>query len=228
METKTIVIIVVVVIVLFLAYWYLSSYYSKQTEQMTATSDSAEYMIRFVSNWGTNAQEINYPQNPHTGNMFLITNNDQFSLFLTGTLATKAISNTSMFGTIDDLSDLVANNPNIGMVVTAPVLPTPGEYTLKITADKDHHYISFVTMVAPSPDWFTGVSNLDLMKDGQWLKQTMVPMFVFDAGTDEGTAFNTEHYPKTPADVVTLKNDTFLYPDSKLKPIAFLLIQKIK
>ena len=45
-----------------------------------------------------------------------------------------------------------------------------------------------VTMIAPSPDWFTGVS-VDLMENGEWVAEKTVTVFAWDAGTDVGTTY---------------------------------------
>jgi hypothetical protein len=158
--------------------------------------------------------------------MFLATHNNNFDLFRRGNIASKGIANTSMYGTIDDLMESIQNNPNIYDVETAPVLMTPGQQTLNISADTNNHYMSFVTMIAPSADYFTGVSSFDLIKNNQWIDNMTIPLYVYDAGSDAETGFTTQHRPKQNPDPITLKNDTYLYPDNQIKPIAFLKINR--
>lgn len=233
MDNKKICTLVVVIIII-LIIWYLffsnnqSNVTNEYFKNTNNNSSTAVYNVTFMSEWGNNPKEINAPPNPHTGNMFLITQNGKIKLFNVGSYAIKGISNTSMYGTIDDLMMSFMNNNDVGQVVTAPVLKTPGQTTLTISADRNYHYLSFVTMVAPSPDWFTGISSLNLMPNGQWINRAIIPLFVHDAGTDSGMGFNTEHYLEQNPKQITLKNDTFLYPDGQLKPIAFLRIDRIQ
>ena len=47
-------------------------------------------------------------------------------------------------------------------------------------------------MVAPSPDWFVGVSGLPLLNDqGRWLRAHEVHLYPWDAGTEDGSEFST-------------------------------------
>ena len=54
---------------------------------------------------------------------------------------------------------------------------------------RDHPLVTLVTMVAPSPDWFVGVSGLSLIVGGDWASELSVPLQAYDAGTDSGTSF---------------------------------------
>lgn len=46
-------------------------------------------------------------------------------------------------------------------------------------------------MIYPSPDWFVGVSGLELcISEGcQWEEKKEVLLFPWDAGTDSGTTY---------------------------------------
>ena len=44
-------------------------------------------------------------------------------------------------------------------------------------------------MIAPSPDWFTGVSRVNLRKDGRWVNQVNLTLYAWDAGTDSGNTY---------------------------------------
>jgi hypothetical protein len=187
---------------------------------------SQKYKVTFTSDWGTNAN-INHPSDPHTGNMFLMTSRNDFDLFSVGDLASKGISQTSMYGTLDELLVLVKGKSNVGSVVTAPVLKLPGTATMNITADQANPYLSFATMIAPSPDWFTGISRLDLREGGNWVKSKTMPLYVYDAGTDSGTGFAVEHILETAARPIAIKTDSFLYPQGRVEPIGYLKIEAV-
>ena len=48
-------------------------------------------------------------------------------------------------------------------------------------------------MVAPSPDWFVGVSGLPLFENGQWVEERRIDLVPWDAGTDSGTTFESRN-----------------------------------
>lgn len=220
---KNITIILVVVLVLLALYIAYGMMYEKFTT--TETNDQAKYSVKFITMWGAD-ESINHPDNPHTGNMFLITHNNNFKLFEVGKLASKGVSNTSMYGTLDDLFAITNGNVNIGNTVTDRVLMAPGETSLTINADSSKPIMSFVTMIAPSSDWFTGFS-LNLMENGKWIDKKNIPLYVYVAGTDSNQGFVTEHVLRDVPNPISLKNDKFLYPDGKLKPIAYAIITKV-
>ena len=214
----TILVIVLAILVLYVVYTKMYEGFSD------GSTNTAKYNIQFITMWGAD-ESINHPNNPHTGNMFLITHNNRFRLFEVGKLASKGVSNTSMYGTLDDLFDITENNGDIGNTVTSGVLMAPGEANLTINADANKHTLSFVTMVAPSSDWFTGFS-LNLMENGKWITKKMIPLYVYISGTDSNQGFVTEHKLREHPQPIKLKNDKFLYPDGKLKPIAYAIITK--
>ena len=51
--------------------------------------------------------------------------------------------------------------------------------------------VTLTTMIAPSHDWFVGVSGLPLLNaSGRWLRSHEVDLFPWDAGTEEGDDFS--------------------------------------
>ena len=76
--------------------------------------------------------------------------------------------------------------------------------SLEFDAVSTHPYVTLVSMVAPSPDWFVGVSALSLMdEDGAWRERIEVDLRVYDAGTDNGTVYNAANADTDPAAPIT-------------------------
>ena len=188
------------------------------------SADKTKFDVKFISLWGIDPL-INHPVNPHTGNMFLITHDETLKLFELGKTASKAISKTAMYGDVTDLMDHINNHLHVGNIVTSSVLPTPGETTMSIHADIHNSHLSFVTMIAPSSDWFTGFT-VNLIENDKWIDKKTIPLYVYVAGTDNNQGFVEEHKPKNNADPISLKSDTSLYPSGKITPIAYAIITK--
>jgi len=221
MDYFLITILLIVAILTIIVFIDQCSYREKFSE------DQATYRVTFTSNWGKDPL-INHPPNPHTGNMFLVTHSNGFKLFEYGKLASKGVSTTSMYGTLDELFHITKGNENVGNIVTSNVLQTPGETNLMIDVTPDKRYLSFVTMIAPSSDWFTGFSSIDLKKNGEWVNSTTISLYVYVAGTDSNQGFTTEHKVRENALPITIKTDSFLYPKNTIKPIANVKITRIK
>ncbi len=66
--------------------------------------------------------------------------------------------------------------------------------SLNFEINKDYPLVTLVSMVAPSPDWFVGVAGLDLRgTDGEFVQSLLVPLVVYDAGTDSGLRFTSSN-----------------------------------
>ena len=65
------------------------------------------------------------------------------------------------------------------------------ETSTQFTVSKSHHLLSFATMIGPSPDWLSGVSNLNLcLPNCTWIDEYSEELYLFDAGTDSGLSYN--------------------------------------
>ena len=62
----------------------------------------------------------------------------------------------------------------------------------------DFPLVTLVSMIAPSPDWFVGVSSLSLLEEGSWLGSVVVELFAYDAGTDGGVIYTSPNEATEP------------------------------
>jgi hypothetical protein len=80
--------------------------------------------------------------------------------------------------------------------------PSPGAVTVEFDASVDCPLVSVVTMIAPSPDWFLGVSGLNLLADGAWVEQEVVALYPYDAGTDSGATYTSRNAPMASPELI--------------------------
>ena len=69
-----------------------------------------------------------------------------------------------------------------------------------------HHQVSMVARIVPSPDWFVGVSSLNLCEEGVWVDHLTFDLAPMDAGTDKGMTFSAPNWaedPQLPITVIT-------------------------
>lgn len=90
------------------------------------------------------------------------------------------------------LSEL--NHPLVSDIATTSTpASTTDKFTVSVTVDCDHPFLSAISMVAPSPDWFVAIPNLDLRgPDGEFVRQADGMLHVYDGGTDAGTTLTAE------------------------------------
>ena len=79
---------------------------------------------------------------------------------------------------------------------------SPGAVTVTLVVSQDCPLVSVVSMIAPSPDWFVGVSGLSLLENGAWIEQRVVELFPYDAGTDSGSSYASPNEPTGSPEVI--------------------------
>ena len=70
-------------------------------------------------------------------------------------------------------------------------------------------------MIAPSPDWFVGVSALSLLEDGAWVDEKVIELFPYDAGTDSGASYTSPNLPTgSPEGIFMIEGEPLLVDGS--------------
>lgn len=102
--------------------------------------------------------------------------------------------------------------------------------------DSKHHLVSLVSMIYPSPDWFVGISGLELcLSNGSWIDEKILNLYPYDAGTDSGPTYISSDQPTIPKEAIrrikpNQPNDPrspFHEPDNKdMKPLARLYLTR--
>jgi hypothetical protein len=118
--------------------------------------------------------------------------------------------------------------PSIG---SAFFLSNRQTQTLPVVSVSNHiPLLSSISMIAPSPDWFTGFTNFDTRDKaaGTWYKKFIIETYPWDAGTEQGGQFAQTNNPQDPPaairviDASTAPNSgAFLNPSgTAVNPVA--------
>jgi Spondin_N len=186
---------------------------------IAALPASATYQIRFESDWSANTHPGAYPANAHYSALTGASHKHGTRLWFPGMLATPGIESMAETGGTGVLTSEIQSLMAAGFaasVINGSGAVSPGTATINsVVVGEDFPEISLVTMLAPSPDWFTGVHGVSMIADAQWRPTLSVDLFPYDSGTDNGltfTALDIEAVPHTPiirvADVPALNNGT--------------------
>jgi len=71
------------------------------------------------------------------------------------------------------------------------VNPSPPQVSTGLVLNEQNTKISAIHMMAPSPDWFTGIMAVDMCVDGYWVATKTITAVPYDAGVDGGVYFRT-------------------------------------
>lgn len=161
---------------------------------------AATYEVTFNGIW--NASQVapgTYPGSAHFSTIVGATHTQSSAFWQPGGVASQGVEDVAELGFTDALlSELAAAN-QAGTAGDSFTLNSqfnlPNSGTTRIEVDNDKAFLTLITMIAPSPDWFAGVSELALQENGQWLTNISADMHPYDAGTEEGTNFNLSNSP---------------------------------
>ena len=82
--------------------------------------------------------------------------------------------------------------------------PTTTQSTFEIEVGDPN--VTLISMVAPSPDWFVGVSDVSLRNGALWVQALTVDLHPYDAGTEDGSGFSLSNPATNPQEPITLIN----------------------
>ena len=103
---------------------------------------------------------------------------------------------------------------------------------MDIHVDADRSLVSLITMIFPSPDWFLGISNIDMCDrmTGEWKDSLDRDLFPYDSGTDDGISFESPDAPSNPRKNIFLigkDDDTNFKSNSAIKRLGTFKFSKI-
>jgi hypothetical protein len=160
----------------------------------------ARYLVVFDATWHESTHAV--PPNPHFSGLIGGTHGDGVRFWAEGALASPGIKRMAEIGAQSPLDQEVIAAMTAGTaehLLAGPNLPgSPGSVQLELEVSREYPLVTLVTMVAPSPDWFVGVSALSLFENGDWAVEKEIALTPWDAGTDSGSTFLSADRPTRP------------------------------
>ncbi|MFN2272085.1 MAG: spondin domain-containing protein [Anaerolineae bacterium] len=182
---------------------------------------SAQYRLTFEATWSAATHPTDFPPNPHFSGLIGAAHRPDVRLWQVGELASPGIKNMAETGAKSPLDSeidaLIAAGGGCVQISGGGVNPSPGVVAVTFEVSEDCPAVSVVTMIAPSPDWFLGVSALSLLEDGVWVDEKVVELFPYDAGTDSGVSYTSPDLPTaSPEGIFMIEGEPLLVGDSVL------------
>ncbi|KAJ1141138.1 hypothetical protein NDU88_007473 [Pleurodeles waltl] len=130
------------------------------------------------------------------------------------------------------IEELEAAEGKVRIPFQADQIPSgEGNTTTIVTMEPSHPFVSIIVRIVPSPDWFVGVSSLNLCENSTWRTRKLLDLYPWDAGTDSGFTFSSPNFETEPQEAVSQITATtpshpansFYYPRIKKLPrLGFL------
>ncbi len=187
-----------------------------------AQYSEAVYVLEVDTHWTAATHGSGYISTAHFSPLVGMVHNDQASMWEPGELASFAIERMAESGSSAELQEEANQYVDAGTArvrLVGPGMRDDDLYSRNIRLSTIHPLFTMVTMVAPSPDWFMGTHGVSLLDaNGDWIEELVIPLEVYDSGTEEGTTFSTGNPPSMPH--VPIRNIQNEIPFNGVPPIA--------
>lgn len=170
---------------------------------------SATYKVIITGTWTSPQHTI--PAGNHFTPFIGVAHDSKTYLFRLGTLASKGVEDIAEVGNsiiYDKQLDSLISRGKATNRFSISLPNITGTVSAITRVDLDHSYISFMSMIAPSPDWFAGIDSYNLLQ-GDWVNDVTIVGYGYDAGTEEGDVFaytNPETNPQMPVSKLNTTN----------------------
>jgi Spondin_N len=189
----------------------------------------ATYRITFVTNFTETTHPTDYPDNASFGRVFLAAHSPGTSIFTLGGVASDGLKKYAEDG---DLADLVAehsggeDNNTMTIITGSSNVGTSTTITYDINVTPTTTRISFVSKITPSPDWFVGVSSIDLVNGNELIESASFRLYPLDAGSDSGTTYESPDSPE-PGPISQIQGTPFSSGSIESTQIGTLSVERI-
>ena len=162
-------------------------------------ASAATYEVRFDATWSSTTHPDAYPRGAHFSPLIGATHNDQVVFWEAGGIASPGIEQMAESGgTFRLRSEFAAAGNAVHSIVQGAGINSPATTSIDFEIIPSHSSVTLVTMVAPSPDWFVGLSGIDLREGGVWAREKVIELIAYDSGTDSGPDFTSRNADITP------------------------------
>jgi predicted small secreted protein len=202
---------VTVILVLFIGLVSCKKENIVESETIVTVIDStASYKIIITGSWAMPQHVI--PPSVHFTQFIGLIHSNECSVYKLGALASKGVENVAEVGNSTvlkkEMDSLIAANKALSkFFLTIPGII--GKDSTNISVNIKNYRLSFESMLAPTPDWFVGIDSYNLIQNGKWIDDVTIPVYGYDAGTEDGDVFgyaNPATVPQQPISLMTPAN----------------------
>ena len=200
---------------------------SPQASDPAAAGVEATYSVTFTGAWTAGATPGGVPDGAHFSPLIGGVHNATATFLEAGGTATPGVESMAERGRTATLTKEVEAAGSNALSVPRKESgsgATESSTFDSVTLTAHHPRITLLSMIAPSPDWFVGVSGLSLLDaEGAWVEALTVNLFPWDAGTEEGDDFSFDNAATTPQGTITSLRGTGKFSDAPMATLTFTL-----
>jgi len=187
-------------------------------------SSTARYRVTFEATWSAATHPVDFPPGAHFSALVGATHGASVTFWRDGAPASDGIRDMAERGRTTPLDREVTAAIDAGtaehLLIGGAIGQSPGSVALTFDIGQAFPLVTLVSMIAPSPDWFVGVSRLPLLENGRWVPQRRVDLDPWDAGTDSGSTFTSPDRVTSPRQPVFRILTEPLSPGGRVTPLG--------
>jgi len=170
-------------------------------------ADTAQYSVTFTRHWTEKTHPFEYPEaglltGPHFSGLIGASHDGAYKIFKEGARPTPGLEKLSEEGKhspLDaEIKAAIAAGKAGALFETGPIREDMGSESTEVTVNRKFPMVSAVAMIAPSPDWFAGAADVNLMEGGKWVATKTVDLYAYDAGSDDGKTYKADDMDNRP------------------------------
>ena len=197
-----------------------------------ALAQSAEYRVTFTGTW-TSEDSLSYPLSAHFTDLVGATHLPGEAIWQRGGFASPGVEEVAETGNtriiLDELSALHDSGTSGQAIILDSLFGLPNSTSVEIQITEEQSHITLISMVAPSPDWFVGVSDLSLRNNNAWVEDLTIDLHPYDAGTEEGNEFTLSNDETSPFDAIQFIGESpFFLTNPVIGQLRFELLTVIE
>lgn len=193
---------------------------------------TARYRVTFDASWSASSHPTDIPRNPHFSRLIGGTHKSTVKFWESGALASEGIRLMAEQGRTTPLDTEVEAAIAAGqaqrVLVGDGIDRSPDRVVLDFEVSRDFSLVTLVSMLAPSPDWFVGVSALPLFANNQWVDQVSVDLHAYDAGTDSGASYESADLVTSPPQPIARINGYPLTSSSGVRQLGTFTFRRLR
>ena len=187
------------------------------------STPDARYRVTFNATWSSSTHS-QIPSNPHFSPLVGAIHNSSRVFWATGATASDGIESMAETGAtatlVQEIQTAIREGDTGGILSRGGVINSPTSVSFEFEISEAYPLVTLVTMIAPSPDWFTGVRGLTLFDNGEWMATKTMDLFAYDAGTDSGNDFTSANEDTQPPNNIERLN-THSFQNNKVGTFTF-------
>jgi spondin N len=189
-----------------------------------APTTPAEYTVIIKSTWTKANFPLEYPSDAHFSGMIGASHNARYTIFAVGRRPTRGLERLSEEGKHSPLNDEIDKAVEQGSALmrfeSGGLKNWNDSMVATVRVDPAHPLVDVVNMVAPSPDWFTGATNVNLIENGAWVARRHIVLPAYDSGGDDGTTYKAPDKDANPKKPTTRNTNRHFVVHGKVQPVA--------